>query len=85
MAELLLHTFLIDTVSSVEKDVEDDESASGWSRGAAVQMKTYAVVAPDPQEAFRRFTEEQAGEVVYTGDIVNAVIIGIQLKTGDLN
>lgn len=63
--ELILTNFLIDTVQSAGED--------------KVVMKTYAVLGSSADEAFRRFMQDQAGTIVYEGEPVEAIVVGMQL------
>lgn len=68
-----LNHYLIDISKAVS-----EEGEPGQYGPPRVQMITYAVLAPTAEEAMRRFTEEQAGEIVYEGPLVEGTIIGIQ-------
>lgn len=67
-----LNNYLIDTVEPV---MVRSETADGYH--SQVKMKTYRVAAADAPSALQRFTEEQAGEVMYEGEPANFIIIGI--------
>lgn len=67
--ELILTKYLIDIVKAVEAEEYE---------GAKVQLVTYSVLAGSADEAVQRFFHDEAGVVMYEGDIVDGIFIGIQ-------
>lgn len=70
-----LNNYLIDTVEYVNPNAHDT-----WP-GGGVKMKTYRVAASTAEAAMNRFADEEAGEVIYEGELANFIIIGIQKES----
>lgn len=66
MKDLTLNKFIIDVVQP------------NIDTGAHVQLISYMVLAPTAEEAMRRFFDEEQGSIIYEGDIVDRILIGIQ-------
>lgn len=67
-----LNTYMIDTVRLVESGPWDENHSCG------VQMVTYTLIAESAEEALRLFTEKEVGRIVFEGEIVDSVIVGIE-------
>lgn len=67
-----LKKYIIDTVEVVE-----------GAETPKIQMVSYSVLGESAANAFDRFTDESAGQVIYRGDETEIVVIGIQeMKDG---
>lgn len=78
-----LNTYIIDVVRPKRALVPidpPDGTSDLVDGGPKVQLVSYAVVAPNPNEAMRRFFEEEAGEIIYEGDIVDRIAVGIEQR-----
>lgn len=64
-----LQIYLIDVVVLVPATEE---------KQAGVQMLSYSVAGRSAEHAFERFVDEGAGEVVFRGEVVPSVVIGIE-------
>ncbi len=80
MTGVMLQSYLIDTVQAVEVAGigEVDGNPVNVSK---VQMITYKVLAQTPDHALKRFTQEGAGVIVYQGDIVDKILIGMNVDS----
>ena len=67
MAEIILETYLIDTVAATES--------------GKVKMVTYSVVGASMEEAVQKFLSDEEQDVVfYEGDETDVVVIGVEKK-----
>lgn len=65
MPELILHNFLLDVVQPMPI--------------GKVQMITYKVLASSPDHAVKRFFNEEAGIIVFQGEVVDRILVGMNI------
>lgn len=77
-----LNNYLIDIVRPAE--VFDGFTCEGGESvfKPQVQLVTYGVLASSAEEAYRRFIEEEAGAIVFEGEVTDSVVVGIQIANG---
>lgn len=66
--ELILTTYMLDVVQPFEREDEEPQ----------VQLVTYKVLGKDPGDALDRFFNHEAGVVMYEGDIVDRILVGVE-------
>jgi hypothetical protein len=74
MPEIILTSFEIDTVR-----VHPSAFLEDGVQKHKVQTLTYSVLGQDANHALHRFFHEEAGTVIYEGDPVDSIVIGMNV------
>ncbi len=76
MSELVLTAYTIDIVEA-QDDLVWYEEHKQYVHEPKVRMVTYKVLGMNPQHAMHRFFNEEAGEIIHTGEVVDRIMVGI--------
>lgn len=73
-----LQNYLIDIVQPV---LVNDEEAKEYDI-PQVQLVTFGVLGESAEHAYQRFIDEEAGEIIFEGEVTDRIIVGLQAAHG---
>lgn len=81
-----LTNFFIDVVKPIEVDelVQENPGEEFEPAKAQVSLHRYSVLAPNAEEALRRYLEEDAGVLSEATDPTDIIIVGLQAASNPL-